>query len=81
MAETKSQVLNLQTELTSKADTIKTLELKLEEAGHTNNAKTQEMIRLEDELREVKSELHAVQAQSESVQQTVSVLLWCVFTA
>ena len=72
VAEIKSQVLNLQTELTTKVDTIKTLELKLEEAGHTNSAKTQEMIRLEDELREVKSELNAVEAQCESAQQTVS---------
>ena len=66
---------NLQTELTTKVDTIKTLELKLEESGHTNNAKTQEMIRLEDQLREVKSELNAAQAQYESAQQNVSVNL------
>ena len=60
-----------------KVDAIKTLELKVEEAAHTNSAKTQEMIRLEDQLREVKSELNAAQAQNESAQQNVSTLPSC----
>ena len=48
------------------------LELKLEETERTNDAKAEEIIRLEDELREMKSELNAAQATCENVQQNVS---------
>ena len=72
ITETKKQLLSLEADLLSKTDNMKMLELKLEETERTNDAKAEEIIRLEDELREMKSELNAAQATCENVQQNVS---------
>ncbi len=72
LQETQNQMSNLHNEMATKTDYIKTLEMKTEETQHTNNAKTQEIIKLEDQLREAKSELNASKAQQENVIQNVS---------
>ncbi len=72
LQETQNQISNLHNEMATKTDYIKTLETKTEETQHTNNAKTQEIIKLEDQLRESKSELNASKAQQENIIQNVS---------
>ncbi len=74
ISDHRAKLQKLELELLTGSDRVKALELQLQEAGHQNEAKTQELVRVEDEMRAVKSQLNASQLQCENAQETASTL-------